>query len=48
MVCGVGDEAFWDFVQGDGGGGLQADGEEDVCGDVVVVLGGAVGVCVGG
>lgn len=46
VVGGVGDEAFWDFVEGDGGGGLQADGEEDVGWDVVMVLGG-VGVCVG-
>lgn len=39
VVRGVGDEAFWDFVQGDGGAGLETDGEEDVGWDVVVVLG---------
>lgn len=37
VVCGVGDEAFWDFVQGDCGAGLEADGEEDVGRDVVVM-----------
>lgn len=43
----VGDEAFGDFVQGDGGAGLQADGEEDVGWDVVVVLRGGMRVGVG-
>lgn len=33
----VGDEAFWDFVEGDCDAGLEADGEEGVGGDVVVV-----------
>lgn len=47
MVGGVGDEALGDFVQRDSGGGLQADGEKDVVGDVVVVLGRVV-VGVGG
>lgn len=42
----VGDEAFGDFVEGDGRAGLEADGEEDVGGDVVVVLGGGVVVVV--
>lgn len=37
MVGGVGDEAFWEFVQGDGDGGLEGEGEEDVGWDVVVV-----------
>ena len=37
MVGGVGDEAFWEFVQGDGDGGLEGEGEEDVGGHVVVV-----------
>ena len=40
----VGDEALWDLVQGDGGGGLEADGQEGVGGDVVVVLGWVGGV----
>lgn len=50
VVGGVGDEAFWDFVERDGGGGLEADGEEDVGGNVVVVLRRVrgVGMCVGG
>lgn len=44
VVGGVGDEAFGEFVQGDGDGGLEPDGEEGVGGDVVVVgLGGVVG-----
>lgn len=37
MVRGVGDEAFWEFVQSDGEGCLQADGEEGVLGYMVVV-----------
>jgi hypothetical protein len=47
VVSCVGDEAFGNFVEGNGGGGLEADGEEDVGWDVVVVLR-AVGVRVGG
>jgi hypothetical protein len=39
VVGRVGYEAFGDFVESDCGAGLQADGEEGVCGDVVVVLG---------
>ena len=35
----VGYEAFGQLVQGDGDGGLEADGHEGVFGDVVVVLG---------
>lgn len=38
VVGGVGYEAFGDFVQGDGGGCLEADGEEGIGGDMVVVL----------
>lgn len=38
MVGRVGYEAFGDFVQGDGGRGLEADGEEGVRRDVVVML----------
>lgn len=38
----VGDEAFGDFVEGDGDAGLEANGEEGVGGDVVVVLVAAV------
>ena len=44
VVGGVGDEAFGEFVQGDGDGGLETDGKEGVGGDVMVVgLGGVVG-----
>jgi len=46
VVCGIGYEAFWNFVEGYCGGGLEAEGEEGVCWDMVVVLGG-VGVGVG-
>lgn len=46
MVGRVGYEAFWDFVEGDSDAGLEADGEEDVGWDVVVVLRGAG--CAGG
>jgi len=38
VVGGVGDEAFGELVQGDGDGGLQADGEEGVCGYVMVMV----------
>lgn len=38
VVRGVGDEAFGEFVERDGDGGLEADGEEGVGGDVVVVF----------
>lgn len=38
----VGDEALGDFVEGDGDGGLEADGEEGVLWDVVMVGGVAV------
>ena len=38
VVGGVGDEAFGEFVEGYGDGGLEADGEEGVLGDVVVVV----------
>jgi len=38
VVGGVGDEPFGEFVQGYGDGGLEADGEEGVLGDVVVVV----------
>ena len=41
VVGGVGDEAFGEFVEGYGDGGLEADGEEGVLGDVVVVQVGA-------
>lgn len=45
VVGSVGDEAFWDFVEGDGDACLEADGEEGVGGDVVVVgVGGGGGV----
>lgn len=37
VVCGVCYKAFGNLVQGDCARGLQADGEEDVCWDVVVV-----------
>ena len=49
MVGGVGYEALWEFVKGDGYGGLEADGKEGVGGDVVMVagLGGGGGVGVG-
>ena len=52
VVGGVGDEALGEFVQGDGDGGLEAEGEEGVGGDVVVVawFAGLCGVrgCCGG
>lgn len=38
MVCGEGDEAFRELVQCDGNGGLEADGKESVCVNVVMVL----------
>lgn len=37
VVGGIGDEAFGQFVQGDGDGGLQADGEEGIGRDVVMM-----------
>lgn len=46
VVGSVCDEAFWNFVEGDGDASLEADGEEGVGGDVVVVgvgCGGSVG-----
>jgi len=44
VVGGVGDEAFGEFVQGDGDGGLETDGKEGIGWDVMVVgLGGVVG-----
>lgn len=52
VIGGVSDEAFGDFVEGDGGASLEADREEDVRWDVVVVFGVStvrgVGVGVGG
>lgn len=48
VVGGVGYEALGEFVQGYGDGGLQADGEEGVLGDVVVVIRGCAGVGMGG
>ena len=48
VVGGVGDEAFGEFVEGYGDGGLEADGEEGVLGDVVVVQVGGCGCGVGG
>lgn len=48
MVGGVGYEAFGEFVEGYGDGGLEADGEEGVGGDVVVVAGLFGVVVVGG
>lgn len=44
VVRRVGYEAFGELVQGDGEGGLQADGEEGVLRDVVVVVGFVGGV----
>ena len=38
VIGGVGDEAFGNFVEGDSAAGLEADGEEDVGRDVVVML----------
>lgn len=38
MVGGVGDESLGEFVQGYSDGGLEADTEEGVCGDVVVMM----------
>ena len=38
MVGGEGDEAFGEFVQGDGDGGLETNAEEGVCGDMMMVL----------
>ena len=37
MICCVGDEAFWNFVERDGDAGLEADGHESVGRDVVVM-----------
>ena len=48
VVGGVGDEAFGEFVEGYGDGGLEADGEEGVLGDVVVVQVRGCGCGVGG
>lgn len=48
MVGGVGDETFGEFVQGYREGGLEADGEEGVGGDMVVVDFGVVAVGRGG
>lgn len=39
VVCGVGDEAFGELMESDGDGGLKADGEEGVGGNMMVVLG---------
>ena len=47
VVGGVGDEAFGEFVQGYGDGGLEADGEEGILGDVVVMQVGGCGCGVG-
>lgn len=44
VVCGVCDEAFGELVEGYGDGGLEADGEEGVLRDVVMVVWG-VGGC---
>lgn len=38
MVSGVSDETFGEFVEGNGGGGLEADGEEGIGRDVMMVL----------
>ena len=38
VVSRIGDETFGDFMEGDGDASLQADGEESISGDVVVVL----------
>ena len=38
VVGGKGDETFGKFVEGDGDGGLETDGEEGVSGDMVVML----------
>ena len=37
VICGVGDESFGEFVEGDGNGSLETDGHERVFSDMVVV-----------
>jgi len=44
VVGSVSDEAFGDFMQRNGCAGLEAEGKENICWDVVVVLRGFVGV----
>lgn len=38
VIRGIGDEAFGEFVEGDGNGGLEANFHEGVRGDVMVVM----------